>query len=46
MKVINLIIICKNASDINKKLSREAIGEVDRFVSQKEIPKSVVDQFI
>lgn len=40
-----LIIICKNTSEINKKISGKDTSEADMFVSQVEIPKSVVDQF-
>ncbi len=40
-----LIIICKNTSEINKKISGKDTSEADMFVSQVEIPKSVVEQF-
>ena len=40
-----LIIICKNTSDINKKLSGKESSAADMFVSQVELPQSVIDQF-
>ena len=40
-----LIIICKNTSDINKKLSGKEASASDMFVSQVEIPQVVMEQF-
>ncbi len=40
-----LIIICKNTSEINKKLSGKESSAADMFVSQVELPQSVIDQF-
>ncbi len=40
-----LIIICKNTSEINKKLSGKESSAADMFVSQVELPQAVIDQF-
>ena len=40
-----LVVICKNTSDINRKVSGKQASDSDMFVSNVEIPQTVVEQF-